>query len=233
MKTDGTIIYQWITFQDAALSKDFTGAVACKIEAGKIGKTQADQWIGQTNMSSTSTEVQGKYWYKQNKDTKLAADKTEYRALFWNTAIFDQKVSERAGYSTQQCEIEIELDKNATPPTTTIDLVIGARFYKNKDATTFFTTPETEFEWYREEMTYSAELEIVPVYENKQETQLEEKAFEIDPANLDTERIQAVADFKAAKIAAEEAAAAAAATPAVTPAGGRQVVRQATTDTFA
>lgn len=158
-------------------------------------------------MSSSSSDVIGKKWSKQNFGTKVAADKTGYQVMYWNEDIFKLKASDRTDYSLQQCEMEIKLDKNAKEPTSTIDLTFGARFYANKDATTFKTTPEKDFEWFNEQMEYSAELEIVPVYENKQETQLEEKAFELDEASLDSGRVTAIAVYKTAKIDETEAAA--------------------------
>lgn len=97
MTTDGTIIYQWISFSDES-NAQAAGAAACKLQAGSVKKTAAHQWDVAVNMSSQSADVIGKKWSKQNFATKIAADKTEYKAMYWND-IFALAASDRTDYS--------------------------------------------------------------------------------------------------------------------------------------
>ena len=89
--------------------------------------------------------------------------------MWWNKDIFELKASDaekrKDTYSIQQCEVEIVLDKDAVPDSTTVTLQVGARVYANNDATTFKTVPENTFDWYRSQMTYGPALEVAPTYE--------------------------------------------------------------------
>jgi len=44
----------------------------------------------------------------------------------------------------------------------------GMRFYENNDALTFTTTAEPEFDWYRSDLTFSAEYNEVVNFVDKQ-----------------------------------------------------------------
>ena len=159
-------------------------------------------------MHADSADVVGKKWYKQNKLGKMSVP--DYYALFYKEDIFTVQESPRTtgGYSVQQCEVEIKLPEGANPDTVTYTMETGVRFYASNDATTFYTTPEVEYDWYNEVMEFSTELKEEPVYEDKQPTKAVEEAFEFDVANIFG---AAIAEYEAAQQAAAEAAAQAAA----------------------
>lgn len=93
MFTNGTIIYQYLTYQDADQNVANTGAVACKIQVGDLSKTSVDQWKGVTNLNSNSTEIIGKTWDKQLKKTKMRA--AAYYARWYDGGVFLSKQSNR------------------------------------------------------------------------------------------------------------------------------------------
>lgn len=86
---------------------------------------------------------------------------------------------------------------------------MGIRFYADKDATTFISTPEPEFDWYREDMSFTDDLKEEPVYEDKQPKKQAEEEFTFAVEDLFADKIaafeQAIAD--AAQAAADAAAA--------------------------
>lgn len=63
---------------------------------------------------------------------------------------------------------------------------MGVRFYTDDNAVTFDATEEPVFDWYRKEMSFSTELNEVPVYdkEEKQTKKQAEGANEIDVENV-------------------------------------------------
>lgn len=198
----GEIIYQYITFEDEDQDDDYTGAVACKIEVGDTSKTQVDQWVGVTDLSSESDEIVGRKWYKQNKDTKMTEPK--YEALFYKD-LFELVESPRTGYSVQMCEVEIKVDDDVNFDNMVLDMTVGARIYENNDATEFYSTPEKWFDWYQSELEFSEELKVVPVYEleTAKPKVNEEKKFEVDlTSTISQDRI----DNYNSDIAAREAA---------------------------
>ena len=111
-------------------------------------------------------------------------NKPDYRANWWNTDIFSLQESDRSigGYSIQQCEVEVVLDKASMPDDISLTLSFGARIYVNNDAQKFFTTSETTVEWWRSQMTWTPELEIPATYEvATQQVKAEpEKTYELD-----------------------------------------------------
>ena len=90
----------------------------------------------------------------------------KYKALWYKDDIFALQTSARTDYSIQHCEVEIELSSDGLVDVT-LDLEIGARIYIDQDATEFFTTTENWFDWYQSTIVYSAELEVVPVYDKE------------------------------------------------------------------
>jgi len=159
----------WLKYADSTMSDANTGAVACKVAVNDISKTSVDQWIGETNMSSESEGIVGKLWKNQNKEGKMAT--ADYTALYYNEDIFLLKDSNRtsvSNYSIQQCEVEVRLDDSVDVETLTYDMQFGMRFYENNDALTFTTTAEPEFDWYRSDLTFSAEYNEVVNFVDKQ-----------------------------------------------------------------
>ena len=177
--TDGEIIYFWLKYNDEDFTDENTGVVGCKIVTGDTSKTEVNQWIGNINMASDSSDVVGKKWYKQNKEGKM--NKPDYYARFYNDELFSVQASPRASgdYSIQRCEVEIKLPEGASPDTLTYEMQTGIRFYADQDATEFTTTPEPEFDWYRNEMEFSDELKEEPVYEEPQTEKQAEEKFDI------------------------------------------------------
>ena len=120
-------------------------------------------------------------------------NKADYRANWWNTDIFSLQDSPRSigGYSIQQCEVEVVLDKAAMPDDISLTLSFGARIYANNDAQTFFTTSEKTVEWWRSQMTWTPELEIPATYDvATQQVQAEpEKTYELDITDALADRI--------------------------------------------
>lgn len=115
-------------------------------------------------MSSSSANVAGKKYYKQNKDTKMK--EPDYFATWWNEDLFSLQNSTRASgnYSFQMCEVEIIMDSSNILEDMLFDMQMGARIYADKDATTFTTLDEPHFDWYRTQEVWSFELEEVAVY---------------------------------------------------------------------
>ena len=110
MLTNGTIVYQWLSYADTNQSNDTTGAVACKVEVGAPNKASADQWSGLVNLDSSSREVVGKKWNKQLREGKMK--KPDYEVFFWNTANYAAIPSPRVddgSLSIQFCETEVVL----------------------------------------------------------------------------------------------------------------------------
>lgn len=95
--------------------------------------------------------------------------------MWWNKELFELKQSTRSagGYSIQQCEVEIVLDKDSIPADSLVTLSVGARVYDNNDARTFKTTPTGTFDWFRQQMTYTPELEIPATYDEGTEVAVE------------------------------------------------------------
>jgi len=133
--TDDRIIYQWITYEDANGDRELTGAIGCKISVNNAAATKVDQWQGITDLTSDSTEVVGKKWYKQARTGKMSSPL--YQALFWQDVFTLADVTERAGYKVQHCQVELPLDNGKLPEGITINMQVGARFYANDDATEF------------------------------------------------------------------------------------------------
>lgn len=121
----------------------------------------------------------------------------DYFTRWYDESVFSLQQSPRTtgDYSIQACEVEIELDEGSKPDALTYDMQLGIRFYADKDATTFISTPEPEFDWYRSDMSFSTDLKEEPVYEDKQPKKQAEEEFTF-----------AVEDIFADKIAAFEQA---------------------------
>lgn len=87
--------------------------------------------------------------------------------MWWNEDTFQLKDSTRSigGYKIQECEIETVLDKSAIPDDTFVTLKMGARIYADNNSKSFKTTKEATFEWFRQQMTYTPELEIPATYD--------------------------------------------------------------------
>ena len=119
-------------------------------------------------MNSDSIDVVGKRWYKQNKLGKMSTP--DYYALFYKQELFSLQTSPRTtgDYSIQMCEVEIKLPEGSNPDTITYNMQMGIRFYENNESTTFYSSPEPEFDWYNSDMEFSDELKEEPVYEDVQ-----------------------------------------------------------------
>lgn len=135
----------------------------------------------------------------------------DYYARWYNADIFSLQTSPRTtgDYSIQACEVEIKLPAGSSPDTLTYNMQMGIRFYDSKDATTFISTPEPEFDWYREDMTFSTELNEEPVYEEPQPKKQAEEEFTFAVEDIFTDKIAAFeqAQAEAAQAAADAAAA--------------------------
>ena len=204
MFTNGTIIYQYLTYQDADQNEANTGAVACKIQVGDLSKTSVDQWKGVTNLNSNSTAIIGKTWDKQLKKTKMR--EPDYYARWYDDAVFLSKSSSRESgdFTQQQCEVEVKLPADANVDTINMDLAMGARIYSNNDDQNFTALPQYEFDWYNSPMEYSAELEEVPTYENEQVQVAESADFTISADDVFSDKISQLATTRAqASIAIE------------------------------
>lgn len=114
--------------------------------------------------------------------------------MWWNKELFELKASTRSigGYSIQQCEVEIVLDKNAeVPDSTFVTLKVGARIYASNDALTFKTTAEGVFEWYRSQMAYSPDLEVAATYDagSEQSSAGDSKEAVVDLSGMSADRL--------------------------------------------
>jgi len=115
--------------------------------------------------------------------------------MWWNKDLFALKTSERSigGYSIQQCEVEIVLDKSSIPSDTFVVLKVGARVYAGNDETTFKTTAESSFEWFKSQMAYTPELEVPATYDegSEQSHEGETKEAVVDLSGMSAERVAA------------------------------------------
>lgn len=118
--TDDRIIYQWLTYEDADGDRELTGAIGCKISVNNAAATKVDQWQGITDLTSESTEVVGKKWYKQARTGKMSAPL--YQALFWQDVFTLADIPERSGYKVQHCQAELPLDDGKLPEGITINM---------------------------------------------------------------------------------------------------------------
>jgi len=203
--TDGEIIYFWLKYADSDMTDENTGVVGCKIVTGDTSKTEVNQWIGDVNMNSNSADVVGKKWYKQNKEGKM--NKPDYYARHYNEELFSQQVSPRStgDYTIQRCEVEIVLPEGSNPDILTYEMQTGIRFYADQDATEFISTPEPEFDWYRDEMEFSDELKEEPVYEEPQFKVQAEEAFDFSVEDVFAAYLDDWLAAQAAAAAATEA----------------------------
>lgn len=128
----------------------------------------------------------------------------DYFAQPWYEESYSVQESERTSgdYSIQWCEVEIILDE-ALPKELTYEMQMGVRFYADSDATTFVSTGQPSFEWYREEMKFDPELNEEPVYEDKQTKKQAEEVFEITVEDVFAAFMDAYNAFLEALAAAE------------------------------
>jgi len=179
MFTDGEIQYFWLTFDEFTSGvDDYTGAVGCKITTGAPQETQVHQWEGTQELAKNDKTVAGRVWKNQGKENRMADP--AYFAQPWYEDSYSVQESNRTSgdYSIQWCEVEVILDEKL-PKELTFEMQMGVRFYADSDATTFVSTGQPTFEWYREEMSFSKELNEEPVYEDKQTKKQAEEVFEI------------------------------------------------------
>lgn len=62
----GTIMYQWATFDDREDPDAITYTVACKTMIGDPGATEIELFVRETSMGNDSEAVAGKRWWEQN-----------------------------------------------------------------------------------------------------------------------------------------------------------------------
>ena len=91
------ILYQYITFEDEDQRDYHTGALACKVQIGDPALSVVDQWMGLTDLNSQSADIEGKTWYEQLAEFKMA--EPVYKIYYDNEETVALVPSEREDYS--------------------------------------------------------------------------------------------------------------------------------------
>ena len=178
------VFYFWVKYTavDAEFN-ELNGAVACKTQVGEPYWSEAFQWYGEVNMSSDSDDVAGKRWYRQNANS--VSSYPDFYAPFWNDAAFAMVDSPRTtgNYKKQFCELQLDVEDIEDISFT---MQAGLRIYADDDAQEFYTTPEPKFNYFQEEMEYTDDLEVVPVYapEKQKAEPKEVKTYTVDIADI-------------------------------------------------
>lgn len=205
--TSGDIYQFWLTYLDP--EGEESGAVVCKIEIDAPANTETQQWNSEVNLSKD--EVAGKLWYKQKEGDgsgKMSEKNKDIYARSYDTDLFSlqEKIRKGFNYKVQKCEVEFDIAVKRT--TKTFEMQTGLRIYESIDSTTFITTREPSFDYYRKELEFSTELKEEPVYEAPQKEKQAEEKFEIVVEDVLNEHMDRYTAYKEQLAAEAEAAAA-------------------------